>query len=59
MMLRYANGARGMLWSSQVAPGNENNLKVRIYGTKAGLEFHQENPDRPRGSHRWANHHAC
>jgi predicted dehydrogenase len=45
VMLRYANGARGMLWSSQVAPGNENNLKVRIYGSKAGLEFHQENPN--------------
>ena len=45
VMLRYANGARGMLWSSQVAPGNENNLKVRIYGSKAGLEFRQENPN--------------
>jgi predicted dehydrogenase len=45
VMLRYTNGARGMLWSSQVAPGNENSLKVRIYGSKAGLEFHQENPN--------------
>jgi predicted dehydrogenase len=45
MLLRYTNGARGMLWSSQVAPGNENNLKVRIYGSKAGLEFRQENPN--------------
>jgi predicted dehydrogenase len=45
VLLRYANGARGMLWSSQVAPGNENNLKVRIYGSKAGLAFHQENPN--------------
>ena len=45
MMLRYTNGARGMLWSSQVAPGNENALRVRIYGSKAGLEFHQENPN--------------
>lgn len=44
VMLRYANGARGMLWCSQVAPGNENNLKLRVYGSKAGLEFHQENP---------------
>ena len=45
VLLRYTNGARGMLWSSQVAPGNENSLKVRIYGSKAGLEFRQENPN--------------
>jgi predicted dehydrogenase len=45
VMLRYTNGARGMLWSSQVAPGNENALCVRIYGSKAGLEFRQENPN--------------
>jgi len=46
MLLRYQGGARGMLWSSQVAPGNENNLKIRIYGEKAGLEWHQEDPNR-------------
>src|SRR4249920_1284254 len=45
VMLRYTNGARGMLWSSQVAPGNENGLRVRVYGTKAGLEFRQEQPN--------------
>jgi len=45
VMLRYTNGARGMLWSSQVAPGNENALRVRIYGSKAGLEFRQESPN--------------
>ncbi|MEP7294645.1 MAG: Gfo/Idh/MocA family oxidoreductase [Burkholderiales bacterium] len=45
VMLRYANGARGMLWASQVAPGNENALRVRIYGSKAGLEFNQEEPN--------------
>lgn len=45
VLLRYTNGARGMLWSSQVAPGNENALRVRIYGTKAGLAFSQENPN--------------
>jgi predicted dehydrogenase len=45
VLLRYDGGARGMLWSSQVSPGNENSLKVRIYGTKAGLEFVQENPN--------------
>ncbi len=45
VLLRYTNGARGMLWSSQVAPGNENALRVRIYGTKAGLAFSQEQPN--------------
>ena len=45
ILLRYTNGARGMLWSSQVAPGNENALKVRVYGSKAGLEFSQEQPN--------------
>ena len=38
VLLRYTNGARGMLWSSQVAPGNENALRVRVYGSKAGLD---------------------
>jgi predicted dehydrogenase len=45
VMLRYANGARGMLWASQVAPGNENDLKLRVYGTKGGLEWAQEDPN--------------
>ena len=45
MMLRYTSGARGMLWCSQVAPGNENALRVRVYGTKAGLDFCQEQPN--------------
>ena len=45
VLLRYAGGARGMLWACQVAPGNENNLKVRVYGDKGGLEWHQERPD--------------
>ncbi|WP_417600166.1 Gfo/Idh/MocA family protein [Pararhodobacter oceanensis] len=45
MMLRFAGGARGMLWSSQVAPGNENALKLRIYGEKGGLEWSQEDPN--------------
>jgi predicted dehydrogenase len=45
MMLRYEGGARGLLWASQVACGNENNLRLRIYGEKAGLEWHQEEPN--------------
>lgn len=45
VMLRYENGARGMIWASQVAPGNENALKLRVYGTKGGIEWEQENPN--------------
>lgn len=46
VMLRFEGGARGMLWCSQVAPGNENALRIRVYGTKAGLEWAQEDPNR-------------
>jgi len=46
ILLRFSGGARGMLWASQVAPGNENALKLRVYGTKGGLEWEQENPNR-------------
>jgi predicted dehydrogenase len=45
VMMRFKNGARGMIWGSQVAPGNENGLKIRIYGTKGGLEWKQEDPN--------------
>jgi predicted dehydrogenase len=44
-MLRYSNGARGMLWASQVASGAENALRLRVYGTKAGIAFDQESPN--------------
>src|ERR1700733_2178790 len=45
IMLRYANGARGALWASQVAPGHENGLRLRIYGTKGGLLWVQADPN--------------
>ena len=45
VMLRYKGGARGMLWSSQVAPGNENALRLRVYGSKGGIEWSQEDPN--------------
>ena len=45
VLLRYKNNIKGMLWSSQVAPGNENALKIRVYGDKGGLEWEQENPN--------------
>lgn len=44
-MLRFDGGAKGMLWSSQVAPGCENGLRIRVYGEKAGIEWAQENPN--------------
>lgn len=45
VLLRYKGGAKGMLWCSQVAPGNENGLRLRVYGTKGGLEWSQEDPN--------------
>jgi len=45
VLLRFQGGARGMLWCSQVAPGNENALRLRVYGPKAGLEWAQEDPN--------------
>ena len=48
VMLRLANGARGMLWASQVAPGNENALRLRVYGSRGGLEWAQEQPNQLR-----------
>ncbi len=45
VMLRFKGGAKGMLWASQVAPGNENGLKLRVYGTRGGLEWTQADPN--------------
>ena len=45
VLLRYQGGAKGMLWCSQVAPGCENGLRLRVYGEKGGLEWAQENPN--------------
>lgn len=45
VLLRFTNGARGVLWCSQIAAGEENGLNIRVYGTKAGLEWHQEHPN--------------
>ena len=45
VLLRYTSGARGMLWCSQVAAGQENGLRLRLFGTKAGVEWEQENPN--------------
>lgn len=45
MLLRFSGGATGMLVATQVAAGEENNLFIRIYGEKGGLEWHQEEPN--------------
>jgi predicted dehydrogenase len=45
VLLRYKGGAKGMLWCSQVAAGQENGLRLRVYGTKGGLEWAQEDPN--------------
>jgi len=45
VMLRYENGAKGMLWASQCAPGGENDCKVRIYGEKGSLEWNLRWPN--------------
>lgn len=45
VMLRFAGGARGMLWSSQVAVGHENGLALRVYGERGGLSWRQEEPN--------------
>jgi predicted dehydrogenase len=48
ILLRYEGGARGLLWCSQVAPGNENALRLRVYGATGGLEWAQEHPNQLR-----------
>lgn len=45
VLLRYSDAAKGMLWATQVAPGNDNNLRLRVYGEKGGLEWCQEQPE--------------
>ena len=45
VMMRFEGGAKGMLWCSQVAPGNENNLRLRIFGENGGIEWSQEDPN--------------
>jgi len=45
IMMRYPNGAQGMLWASQVTPGHENDLRLRVYGSKGSLSWAQERPN--------------
>jgi predicted dehydrogenase len=43
-LLRFERGVTGMLWASQMAPGNANALRLRVYGEKGGLTWAQEDP---------------
>jgi predicted dehydrogenase len=45
VLLHFDNGAKGILHASQIAAGEENNLNIRIYGTKGGLQWHQMEPN--------------
>ena len=45
ILLRYQGGAKGMLWASQVAVGHENGLRLRVYGTRGGIEWVQADPN--------------
>jgi predicted dehydrogenase len=63
VLLRFKGGAKGVLHSSQISVGEENNLNIRIYGEKGGLEWHQKEPntllvkwlDQPMQVYRTAN----
>jgi predicted dehydrogenase len=45
ILVEYEGGAKGLYWSSQIAVGHDNDLRIRIYGTKGGLEWSQEDPN--------------
>ncbi|WP_342616717.1 Gfo/Idh/MocA family oxidoreductase [Rhodoferax sp. GW822-FHT02A01] len=45
VMIRYQGGARGLLWSSQVAIGCSNGVRLRVFGEKGSLQWFQENPN--------------
>ncbi len=45
VLLRFDNGSKGILFASQIAVGEENNLNIRVYGEKGGIEWHQQEPN--------------
>ena len=45
VLLRYENGAKGVLHSSQISTGQENNLNIRVWGTEGAIQWFQENPN--------------
>lgn len=44
-LVRFKGGAKGIIYASQISNGDENDLNIRVYGTKASLEWHQEDPN--------------
>lgn len=67
ILLHFDNGASGILYASQFSAGEENNLRIRVYGTNAALEWHQEDPnylwfrtnDGPAQLYRRGNDYLC
>ncbi len=67
LLIRYTNGARGLLYASQICIGNENDLRLRVWGDKGGLVWHQEDPNhlifKPQGQperiYRRGNDYVC
>ena len=67
VLLRFKGGAKGVLHSSQISVGEENNLNIRVYGELGGLEWHQNEPntmlvkwlDQPMQVFRTANGYLC
>ena len=45
VLIRFKGGARGIIYASQVSNGDENDLNIRVYGTKKSIEWHQEEPN--------------
>jgi predicted dehydrogenase len=45
LLLRFTNGAKGVLIASQIEVGGENDIRIRVFGTKGGIEWRQENPN--------------
>lgn len=45
MLVHFGGGAHGILYCSQVSTGEENNLRLRVYGTEASIEWRQETPN--------------
>ncbi len=45
MLVRYEGGCKGIIYASQISTGDENNLNIRVYGTEASIEWHQEHPN--------------
>ena len=66
LLIRYKGGAKGVSSASQISAGEENDLSIRVYGTKASLEWHQEDPnklivkyaDKPRRPYRRGNEYV-